>query len=130
MPAKWYRKVFEEDPTTMEIEAGQPPRLGVRVVMQDEEVEQIRAGYECINCYEPLREAWPEHCPLCGFEIKKLQPELFGKIFKGHRPGARTGSDWDRIADDMEERAEQRAFRRKMEKTGVSVPSIIVPRDI
>lgn len=129
MPARWYRIVAESDPGALVVKDGVAAQ-GVKLTVPDEVVEQIRAGYQCLECLEPLSESFPENCPLCGFPMKKHQAEMFARVFKGHVPGARTGPDWDAQADALEERAEMRARRRRIERAGMVTPQIIVPRGV
>lgn len=127
--AKWYRIVAERDPSTMIVSNGEA-REGMTISVPDEVVEQIRAGYQCINCFEPLSESFPEACPVCGFPMKAAQAEQFAKVYVGHKPGLRTGADWEAEADRIQAQAERREFERRAEKQGISVPRIVVPRDL
>lgn len=129
MPAEWERVVAEDDPGHAIVIDGRVFQ-GMKLSVGDKTYHQIKAGYQCIQCLEPLDTAFPEKCPLCAFPMKERQAEVFAKVYGGYVPGLRTGPDWEAAADRLEDRAERRAFRRKLEKQGISVPTIIVPRDI
>lgn len=122
MTPKWNRIVVEEDHGVLVINdtsAGKRLLPGLNIAACDEDVQQVRQGYRCINCWEPLEEGWPAVCPLCRYPIRAQQAEQFARVYKGYDPRLRTGADVDRIADEMEERAEMRAFARR---NRISVP--------
>lgn len=63
-------------------------------VMRDMEVAlerdtylQLRQGYMCANCYEPLDAPFPEVCSLpgCGFKVKDDQVRFLEERFGGER---------------------------------------------
>lgn len=124
MPAKWLRIVVEPDPDVIVVQNGQASQ-GLKMTVPDEVVEQIRQGYQCVECLEPLDTAFPEKCPLCFFPIKERQLEVFERVFKGHQPGARTGADWEAEADRIEERKERRAFAKRAKESGIVVPRVL-----
>lgn len=120
----WNRIVVEEDQGVMEVhETPEGKRLmpGLNIAACVEDVEQVREGYRCINCWEPLEEAWPRGCPLCHFPISKEQSATFARVYKGYDPTLRTGADLEAVADRMEERAERRAFARRAKESGISL---------
>ena len=118
MAPKWNRILVEEDPGVVEqYEDGRMMR-GLNVAACAEDVEQVRTGYRCINCWEPLDEAWPKNCPLCTFPIREHQAEHFANVYKGYDPSLRTGADWEREADRIAEAQERRDFEKR---TGISV---------
>lgn len=126
MTPKWNRIVVQEDVGVLEImetPAGKRLMPGLNVAACDEDVEQVRTGYRCIHCWEPLETAWPKVCPLCKYPIRSHQSEQFAQVYKGHDPTARTGADWDLLADQLEERQERRAFLRRAKESGISLAS-------
>lgn len=123
MAPKWNRIVVQEDANVVEVHEGGRLMPGLNIAAQDEDVEQARTGYRCINCWEPLDEAWPKSCFLCGYPIKTHQAEQFGRVYKGYDPTIRTGADLDRIADEMADRAERRAFAKRAKESGISLAS-------
>ncbi len=129
MPAEWERIVAEDDPGHMIVIGGRAFQ-GMKLSVGDKTYHQIKAGFQCIQCLEPLDTAYPDKCPVCGFPMKEHQAEMFAKVYAGFQPGLRTGPDWEAKADELEDRAERRAFARRMERQGVSVPNITVPRGI
>lgn len=48
-----------------------------------EDVERIRLGYVCINCWEPHESPYPEACSLCGYEMRERQGADFAEKFEG-----------------------------------------------
>ncbi len=52
-------------------------------LLTDEGFKAVEQGHLCINCAEPLREAFPERCPLCGFHVKRDQIELLNREHQG-----------------------------------------------
>ena len=120
--AEWNRIVAENDPFVAQQQPDGTLTMGVRLTLCDEDVEMIRQGYKCINCLENLESGFPEECFLCGYPIKKMQSETFARVFSGHRPGARTGADWEAQADRLQERAERRAFERRARESNIFVP--------
>jgi len=124
MPRPWNRILVDDDPDYAELLDGRLTQ-GLRVAMCDEDVERIRVGYKCINCFEDIDTAFPESCFLCGFPMKAEQAEKFGAIYAGHIPGLRTGPDWEAEADRLEERKERRAFEKRATESGIVVPKLV-----
>lgn len=50
-------------------------QAGVNWILTPDRFEEIRQGYVCLNCQEPLHHlgAFPEECPVCGFKVRELQ---------------------------------------------------------
>lgn len=92
---------------------------GLNIAACDEDVEQVRTGYRCIRCWEPLENAWPKQCPLCGFPIKDHQAEHFARVYKGHDPSLRTGADWAREAELIERHEERRHTLSRAKESGI-----------
>jgi hypothetical protein len=114
----WNKIVVEEDPGVIEVYAGGRMLQGLNVAMCDADVEATRQGYKCINCFENFDNAFPKSCPVCSFPCADRQAEQFAKVYKGHDPSLRNSADWERHADELQERQERRAFERR---TGISV---------
>lgn len=121
MARPWKRILVEDDPDHAEVLDGRVYQ-GLRVAMSDEDVEAMRQGYKCINCWENLDEAFPKSCPLCTFPMRAEQAERFSRIYVGYIPGLRTGADWEAEADRLEARKERRAFERRAKESGIVVP--------
>lgn len=124
MARPWKRVLVESDPDYAQLLDGRLVE-GLRVAMSDEDVEAMRQGYKCINCWENLDNAFPKECPLCSFPMKTDQAEHFSRIYIGHVPGLRTGADWEAEADRLEERAERRAFEKRARESGIVVPKLV-----
>lgn len=121
MPRPWNKIVVESDQGVGEVLPDGRILAGVNVAMSDDDVEAIRQGYKCINCWENLDSGWPEECFVCGFPIRAQQAERFEHDYAGWAPDLRTGPNWERLADQLEERAERRAFEERAEKSGISL---------
>jgi len=119
---KWYPIVVEEDAGVMEVhETPEGRRLmsGLNIAARAEDVEQVRQGYRCLNCWEPLEHAWPRACPLCTYPISEKQADDFARVYKGYDPTVNGQIDWQREQDKLEERAERRRFAARARESGI-----------
>lgn len=95
------------------------------MAFEEHDMGRMRAGYICVNCYEDLDTAFPDHCPVCRFPMAARQAERLAKEFVGTtRVGPSTTLD-----EEREIMNEMRA-RRRAEEQGIWTPSITVPRGI
>ena len=46
-------------------------------------IDRFRLGYVCIECMEPHETPFPEHCVLCGYEMRARQGDDFARKFEG-----------------------------------------------
>lgn len=122
MPRPWNRIVVETDQGVGDVLPDGRILAGINVAMNDDDVEAMRQGYKCINCWENFDHAFPNTCFLCGFPCKTMQSERFAHDYKGWAPDLRTGPNWDRLADELEERAERRAFEKRASESNIIVP--------
>lgn len=58
------------------------------IELPNEQIEEIRQGYRCINCLAAQQEAFPEFCiekpyGVCSFPIRERQMERFHQMFVG-----------------------------------------------
>lgn len=123
---KWNRIVVEEDAGVMEVhETPEGKRLmsGLNIAASAEDVEQVRQGYRCLNCWEPLEHAWPRGCPLCGYAISKQQLEDFARVYKGYDPTVNGQINWQAEEDRLAERAERRAWARRAKESRIVLGS-------
>ena len=67
-------------------------QAGVNWLLTDDRLEEIRQGYVCLNCQEPLHQlgAFPESCPVCGFRVREQQTAELAKDMRGEE---RVGED-------------------------------------
>lgn len=130
MTPKWNRIVMQEDIGVVEAYGDGRLMPGLNIAACDEDVDQVRTGYRCIRCWEPLENAWPENCPLCGFPIKEHQAEHFARAYKGYDSTARTGADWEAEADRILERAERRRLLTRAKESGISLASARVAKTL
>lgn len=81
-------------------------RAAARVIIHEDDIPAVMAGYYCANCLEPQGEPFPKECWLCGFEMRDKQAELIGKGYQGNiRLGPQTSADTELAA--MEEWADK-----------------------
>lgn len=126
MTPPWRRIVIQENHGVMEVhETPQGKRLlpGLDIAASVEDVEEMRQGYRCINCWEPQSEGWPRACFLCGYPIGSRQGEEFARRYKGYDPTLRTGEDWEAAADRLVERAERRAWAKRAKESRIVLGS-------
>lgn len=119
---KWNPIIVEEDVGVMEVhETPEGRRLmsGLNIAARSEDVEQVRQGYRCLHCWEPLEHAWPRACPLCRYPINEKQAEDFARVYKGYDPTVNGQIDWQREQDRLEERAERRRFAARARESGI-----------
>jgi hypothetical protein len=118
---KWIKILAEDDPEHLLVYPDGRVYNGYAIGISIETKNRLRDGYQCINCLELLEHAFPERCRMCGFEIKKHQPALFQQLYGSapdHVFAKAGGTDFEQIADEMEERKERRAFENR---TGLQV---------
>ena len=77
------------------------------VTLSPEQADRMWAGYMCASCLEPLTEAYPEKCPLCGFAVRAEQRKQLERDFHGVDPTVvgdfpleREMEHLDRVADN------------------------------
>lgn len=126
MAREWNRIVVEEDPSVVELHANGRMMPGLNVAMCDADVEATRLGYKCISCFENFDNAFPKLCPVCNFPCASHQAEQFARVYKGHDPTLRTGADWEKEADRLQDRQERRAFEKRASESGITVPKSII----
>lgn len=117
----WQRIVVEEDHGVTEVHEDGRLMPGLNVAMSVDDVEATRQGYKCINCWENFESAWPKLCFVCGYPVATHQAEQFARVYAGYDPTLRTGADWEAVADQLEERAERRAFAKRAKESGISL---------
>lgn len=88
------------------------------VTVSFEMAERIWQGYMCASCLEPLSEAYPEACPLCGFPVRDQQRQQLERDFKGVDPTRVSGFPLERELEHMEREHHQKK------------PQMTVPKEI
>ena len=55
------------------------------LTISPEMAAELHEGYRCARCLEPLQRvgAFPENCPLCGFEVARLQRVMLEEQYRG-----------------------------------------------
>lgn len=102
------------DPET-EIEEPNTGRLMIDAtrVIPTEHRHQIQSGYRCIECLEPFDVPWPDHCDVCGFEVRKRQMLRAVHEFEGNTHVG-PGKPIREYLADMDARREKREFDQKI----------------
>ncbi len=81
-------------------EHGNPCRV-INWPVSEEEHEQIRHGYRCLNCMEPFEAPFPQACGVCGFLVADNQSR---ELYRQHQGSHRYGPTPDSVFDDERER--------------------------
>lgn len=122
LPAERWRRftppaLIEDSLTDVFVEDGTISRA-VDITWPQEVIDKIKAGYQCLKCWEPQSEPFPENCGVCGYPILTLQAKDFEHEFRGDKWVGPTISLEEHLSS-LEEKSE-----RKTHKSG---GSIIVP---
>lgn len=117
---------IEEDEHHVQLHSDGTWRSAPKVILSEEDMGRVRAGYGCAKCYEVHEVALPERCHLCGFPMRDRQFEYIAKAYVNSvRIGPSTSLE-DELALLDEIEAE---IKRK--RSGFPVtPQIVVPRGI
>ena len=109
---------------------GRPPQVAATVALEDpEDMDRMKAGYVCAQCFEDLDTAFPDECPVCGFHMRDEQAEFIAKRFVGDVWVGPSTSIEDEQAIMQEMRA--RALREaRSNDIAIAKPQIIIPRGI
>lgn len=114
MPERWAKPVTVLDIRPVEQGIWLPDgriQGEVELTLAPEDVERMRQGYVCAKCLEPLEQAWPEKCPVCGAPIRTEQAAYFAREFGGEeRLGPSTT-----LADERERMLEEAERQQKEE---------------
>ncbi len=96
-------------------------RAGYNATFDAETIERFRVGRICLRCWEPLEEAFPEACPLCGYAVGENQAKDFVEEFEGEKWMGPTTS----LSDEYERMIEN--GKRKRHEPGSKV---VLPRGV
>lgn len=122
VPAERWRRftppALIEDSLTDIVVEGHFKSRAADVTWPREVITKIRTGYQCLKCWEPQQDAFPENCPVCGYPMRENQATDFGREFHGDKWVGPTVS----VDDEIESLAERSA--RRAHKPG---SSIVVP---
>lgn len=97
-----------------------------KVVYSEYDIGRMKAGYVCLKCHEDLDTAFPDVCPICGFEMADKQSERFALEYQGTTWVGPTTTEEEELAIMQEMRARRAAQGRPTIE--VVKPQIIVPR--
>lgn len=79
-----------------------------------EDVGRIRAGYVCVQCFEPHEEAYPVRCSVCKFPMKERQAEVFAAYFVGNKRLGPEVSDED-LLEELAEWGQREDMKKRDE---------------
>jgi hypothetical protein len=124
-PADRWRKpvvpvAVEHDPNSATHD-GNVTRAGYHATFDADTVERFRLGRACLRCWEPLEEALPNMCPLCGYGVREYQRRDFEQEFEGEKFMGPTTS----LSDEYE-----RMILNGKKKRHVPGSQIILPRGV
>ena len=77
------------------------------LTFSQEDVERLRTGRACLNCYEPFESPYPALCGLCGYRVKELQDKDFALEYDGAKhigPSTSMQEELDRLDEDTKPR--------------------------
>lgn len=57
----------------------------INVTWDDEAIGRIKAGYQCLRCWEPFETAFPDACGVCGYGVSDFQARDFAFEFEGKK---------------------------------------------
>lgn len=97
----------QEDPDSADMIGDQWYR-GLTFTTDAEGWERIRTGWVCVMCAEPQEHTFPEHCSLCGYEMRERQAKDLEVEFQGENtdlgPSTSLKQELDRLDDHHERR--------------------------
>ena len=112
--------IEEEDPEYMEVVNG-TLRPGLRTILCDTCVDQIRSGYRCVNCNLRNETGYPEACAWCEFPMRDAQSETFARVYAGWRD-TRGQIDWDAEMERLERQRRERELAERASRSNIVVP--------
>ena len=107
--------IVEEEPSERWLIGGRVMH-GLNWVLTEEEKEQVRTGYRCINCMEVFDSPFPETCLVCLYHVRDDQVRRFGVEYRGYGVYGPTPLDDPALE---EERERERWHRHK----GIILPT-------
>ncbi|GIV03976.1 MAG: hypothetical protein KatS3mg015_2806 [Fimbriimonadales bacterium] len=112
----------EEDEDYVVVHRNGTFRNAANIILREEDVGRIRAGYVCANCLEAQDAPFPKECWVCKFPMADQQAEYLAKAYRGNVRTGPSSSLEDELAalDELEERERM--------KGRIVTPQIIVPR--
>lgn len=87
-------------------------RHDARVILSDEDIGRMRAGYVCARCMDVQEKPFPEACVTCKFPMADRQAEFLAKAYQGSvRVGPQSTLDTEMAAMEEWEEAQRREQR-------------------
>ena len=112
--------IEEVDPEYVEVVNG-VLRPGMRVILCDTCIDQIRVGYRCLGCHLRVETAFPEACPWCGYGMREHQADDFAERFGGERD-TRSQIDWDGEYERLARQRHEREVAQGLRSRGLLLP--------
>lgn len=86
-----------------------------------EDIGRMKAGYVCINCWEPHEQPYPDECSVCRYPMKARQAADFEQAFKGKQRDPRA----ERLEQGLDRVDDQHERNFYVTKSGIVVPASI-----
>lgn len=99
-------------------------RHDVMVIIDEDDMGAIKAGYYCAKCYEAQEKPFPKECWVCKFPMADRQAEFIAKGYRGNVRVGPTTTLNDEVAfmDEWEE-------IQKRNQRGLRPSQVILPSD-
>jgi hypothetical protein len=97
-------------------------RHDVMVIIDEEDMGAIKAGYYCAKCYEPQDKPFPDECWVCKFPMSDRQAEF---IAKGYRGNVRIGPSTS-IEDEVAFMDEWGEIQKRKNRDSILRPSQVL----
>lgn len=98
----------ELDTENVVINSAGEVRQDYRVILKEEDVGRMKAGYVCARCLETQERPFPKQCWICKFPMSDRQSEFIAKAYQGSVRVGPSTSLADELAalDEWEEQQE------------------------
>lgn len=108
------------------VDANGRKHVVINWILTQDEFDQMRLGYMCVNCKEPFREAFPKTCFICDFPVRDRQLEFLERDHQGEKHYGPTPLS---KLDEMDaEQAERDRAGWTQTGSGIVVPATIKER--
>lgn len=102
----------EVDADNLVIMSNGEMRHDYRVILSDEDVGRMKAGYVCAKCMDVQDTPFPKACGTCGFPMSDRQSQFMAKAYQGTiRVGPQSTLDTEMAAMEEWEEAQRRSQR-------------------
>ena len=99
------------------------PVHDVKATFKQTDIERFRQGFGCLNCWEEFLAAFPENCPICGYESRRRQTHDFATAFKGDE-WTGSGVNADEESQLMQDHLAEWKLAQGLRSRGVYIPGM------